>query len=231
MSMKLLSEDELENSSIVVNSLMNRERRIIGRNSYSKELGLNILEYIDDKVKEQEVLNWLDIGCGSGRALIEAAKYFHDSDRQNKIDILGIDLVNMFNPKPADLTNLSLMALNIIEYKPNKKFDLITCIHGLHYIGDKLKLIENIVNWIAEQGLFIANIDLDNFRDSDNNSIKRLISKKLKLSGIIYNSRKHIISVEGSKTINFKYQFIGADENAGPNYTKQAVVNSVYLLL
>lgn len=210
---------------------MNRERGITGVNSYSKELSLNIIEYIHNKLKVQNTFDWLDICCGSGKALIETAQYLQRNNLQNKVKIYGIDLVDMFLCKPNGLSCLDLIAINIVDFYPNKQFDFITCVHGLHYIGDKLKLLEKLVDWLNEQGLFLANIDMNNFKDSEDKIIKRRIIHNLKTCGIKYDSRKHLLMAKGHTHIKFKYTFLGSDDQAVPNYTKQAVVNSYYSLI
>ncbi len=39
-------------------------------------------------------------------------------------------------------------------------FDLITCVHGLHYAGDKLAVLTRAVDWLTPGGLFAADLDL-----------------------------------------------------------------------
>lgn len=69
--MNVLGDEALERSSTVANCRMNRKRTLIGSNGYTKELGFNPLDLLtsDDKAKAK----WLDLCCGSGKALIEAA--------------------------------------------------------------------------------------------------------------------------------------------------------------
>lgn len=70
--MKLLGVDDLERSGIVANCRMNRERNLTGTNGYSTDLGFNPLSLLEEKVACQDHVRWLDLCCGSGRALIEA---------------------------------------------------------------------------------------------------------------------------------------------------------------
>jgi hypothetical protein len=60
----LLNNNNLEQSSVVANSTMNRERVCAGGNSYSKELSLNILEFLSNRLNSQDKVSWLDICCG-----------------------------------------------------------------------------------------------------------------------------------------------------------------------
>ena len=59
-----------------------------------------------------------------------------------------------------DEGQLSLECLRLVEaslsaWRPDRSFDLITCVHGLHYVGDKLGLVARAASWLAEDGLFV----------------------------------------------------------------------------
>jgi ubiquinone/menaquinone biosynthesis C-methylase UbiE len=75
-----VTDDVLEASSVVANVAMNRERRLAGRDGYSRVLGFDILGLPPGS-------RWLDLCCGSGRALLDAAAVRPD------LDITGVDLV------------------------------------------------------------------------------------------------------------------------------------------
>lgn len=70
---RLLDDDALEKSAVVANSLMNRERSLSGSNGYGRELGLDIMEELTDRSARSACVRWLDLCCGSGRALATAA--------------------------------------------------------------------------------------------------------------------------------------------------------------
>jgi hypothetical protein len=70
--MELLGDKDLERSSVVANCWMNRERSLTGSNGYAKELGFNPLDVLAEKGNVK--VAWLDLCCGSGKALIEAAQ-------------------------------------------------------------------------------------------------------------------------------------------------------------
>jgi hypothetical protein len=93
--MKLLSDDDLERSAVVANCRMNRERDLTGSNGYSKEVGFNPLDYLRDRIPPGRLVAWLDLCCGTGNALIEAARVSHSEGLD--IDIIGVDLVGMFH--------------------------------------------------------------------------------------------------------------------------------------
>ena len=76
----LLSRAQLERSTVVANSGMNRERVLWGVNSYQKELGhtrsaraMDILGFLTARAREYDTVRWVDLCCGTGNALIQAA--------------------------------------------------------------------------------------------------------------------------------------------------------------
>ncbi|MFD9704111.1 class I SAM-dependent methyltransferase [Lentzea sp. NPDC059081] len=73
--MSLLDDETLWSSSVVANCAMNRER---GLASYRRELGTDLALRPGDR--------WVDLCCGSGKALAEAAR--------DDVTIIGVDLAN-----------------------------------------------------------------------------------------------------------------------------------------
>ena len=224
--MNLIPDHELERSSVVANCCMNRERSLTGSNGYSKELGFNPLNYLKERATVQGHACWLDLCCGSGKALIEAAQIIVGDGLNYKIQIVGVDLIA--NDVQPGLRGLSFVQASLSTWEPEQQFDLITCVHGLHYIGDKLGLISRAASWLTNSGRFFANLDLENLQIENCLRSSRIVGKELRLAGLVYNSRKKILSCEGQKEINFPFQYLGADDQAGPNWTGQPAVNSYY---
>ena len=83
------------------------------------------------------------------------------------MEIVGVDLVGMFLRPDPGLTCLRLVEASLSTWRPDRPFDLITCVHGLHYVGDKLGLIARAASWLAEDGLFVASLDLHNLKFAD----------------------------------------------------------------
>ena len=224
----LLDNDALERSSVVANSLMNRERRCIGDNSYQKELSFDGLAFLKSRTKRQEDVAWLDLCCGTGKALIEGAQILSAERSANQLTLVGVDLVPMFDSRPSELGFLHLVEGSLASWQPERSFDLITCVHGLHYIGDKLDLIRRAASWLKADGVFLAHLDPANLKFSSGKPAgKRLISD-LKDHGFDYRARKHLLVCSGRKAFKLGHEFVGADDGAGPNYTRQAAVDSYY---
>jgi len=55
-----------------------------------------------------------------------------------------------------------------------------------------------------------------------------MLRKIFKESGIVYNSRTKMIEITEPISLSSKFKYLGADDQAGPNYTGQPVVDSVY---
>src|SRR5579871_4773277 len=166
---KLLSTDALERSDVVANCRMNRERTLTGGNGYAREIGFHPLDFLKRTISERGQARWLDLCCGTGRALIEAAQIAREERFEDQLIILGIDLVGMFDPIPAELRHLQILEASVTAWQPDCRFDLITCVHGLHYIGDKLGLIGKACTWLNQNGCFVATLDLDNIQFLDGN--------------------------------------------------------------
>ncbi len=223
---QLLANAALERSSIVANSLMNRERGCAGGNSYEKELALNPIEFLTQRLQRQEQVSWLDICCGVGKALIEAAAHFQTAGLAPRVHLIGIDLVAMFLPYANPFPHLRLEETSIFAWEPDREFDLITCVHGLHYIGDKLFLVRQAASWLKRDGVFIGHLDLTNLRVA--NQAGSILLRTLRQRGFQYNSRKHLLSLSGQQSLELRYKYLGADDQAGPNFTGQAAVTSYY---
>jgi SAM-dependent methyltransferase len=221
---------DLEHSEVVANSRMNRERGCVGANSYARELGIDPLAFVETRLRRQEHAAWLDLCCGRGRALIEAARHFVAGGAGAHVTLLGIDLVGLFDPVPPNLEFLRLEAASVDGWEPGRAFVLITCVHGLHYVGDKLALIQRAASSLTPDGVFLAHLDLDNLKDAEGRPAGRHVMKDLRQHGFDYNSRRHLLICDQPRFFDLNYEYLGADDSAGPNYTGQPAVDSYYRL-
>jgi SAM-dependent methyltransferase len=148
----LVSDAELEASAVVANSEMNPRRHLVGVNSYTRELGRNPLDVLAEG--RAGSVAWLDVCCGTGLAVAECARALGCAAQ-----VVGLDLVDAFEPDAASLPNLELVAGSVLTWEPERRFDLITCVHGLHYVGDKLTALERIASWLEPDGSFVADFE------------------------------------------------------------------------
>jgi SAM-dependent methyltransferase len=228
----MLDNDALRRSAVVANCAMNRERHLTGPNSYTRELGFNPLDRLTASVKTvgtaETVAAWLDLCCGTGRALVQAADQLRQAGRAEQVALVGVDLVDTFQPTPAPDPPLRLICADLTTWTPDRRFDLITCVHGLHYLGDKLALLRRAAGWLTDDGLFVADLDLASIRLPDGRPAGRSLSTALRQAGFGYDPRRHRITCTGHRTVALPYTYLGADDHAGPNYTNQPAVNAYY---
>jgi SAM-dependent methyltransferase len=224
--MELLPDDELERSAVVANCRMNRERGLSGSNGYDRELGLDPLDFLRERLSPGRPAAWLDLCCGSGKALIEAAITIRAEGLD--VEIVGVDLVGMFRRPGPGLTCLRLVEASLTTWQIDRSYDLITCVHGLHYVGDKLGLIARAVSWLAEDGRFVADLDMASLKLADGRAAGRKVSPDLRRAGLVYDRRKRLVVCRGRRVVDLPYRYLGADDRAGQNYTGQPIVNSYY---
>ena len=195
---------------------MNRERNLSGVNSYQKDLGFAPLDFLVKKVNEQGTAAWLDLCCGRGRALIQAtaALQVHDGT----IKLVGVDLVPLFDPIPPEAAGyIRLIAASLERWQTAEQFDLITCVHGLHYVGDKLGLLQRAARWLKRGGLFWGHLDFRNLRIKGRNSSGGAqIGKDLRRAGFQYSAGRHLLNYQSHKEFGsvLPYKYWGADDKA-----------------
>lgn len=227
MNTKLLNKEELSWSPIVANNSMNRERQAIGINSYEKDIGLNPLTFLQKKI-DKKLVRWMDLCCGKGNALIQSAKILEGKGLSEQFDLNGIDLVDFFSD-PGKL-NVNLEVQNLENWVAQKEYDLISIVHGLHYVGDKISLIAKAISALQPGGLFIANLDIENIKIEGIQDSKSVVRDFLNSQQIEYNARRKTIRSSRKEIDTDMFLYLGADDKAGPNYTGQEVVNSYYAL-
>jgi SAM-dependent methyltransferase len=213
---RLLDDGALERSSVVANCAMNRERRLA---AYGRELGIDIAGLIRDRLdRGAETFTWLDLCCGTGSALLECARLIDDE----RLRITGVDLVDFF-AGPGH-PGVRLDVTSVTAWTPTDRYDLVTCVHGLHYIGDKLGVLAAAASWLAEDGLLVANLDVASVRTG----LGRRLPTALRANGFEYDGRRRRITRRGRRAGQLPFRYRGADDQAGPNYTGQPAVNSCY---
>ncbi len=215
MSENLLNDTILAQSSVVANSTMNRERGLSGANSYAKDLGFSPLVWLEAR----RPARWLDLCCGSGRALIEAAERCAGQG----VEIVGVDLVGLFADGAEALPHLRLIESSVVECALEGPFELITCVHGLHYLGDKLGILAQYAALLSATGCLVGHLDLANIQGTERRKLQALLRKH----GWRYDSRRHLI--EGTaKSQSLPLEYLGAQDYDAPNFTGQPGVNSYY---
>ncbi|MEU3789519.1 methyltransferase domain-containing protein [Streptomyces fructofermentans] len=215
---RLVGDDELTGHSVVANSTMNRERVLTGVNSYARELGLDPAEFLAGRGPAP---SWLDLCSGEGLALRAAARLLPGAV------ITGVDLVGPMLPAALP-EGLELVTADLGGWSPARRHDLITCVHGLHYVGDRLGLLERAASWLTGTGLLVAPLDPSSLRRADGTDASRPVLAALRAAGFRYEARHHRLSLRGGREVALPFTYLGADPHAGPNYTGQPGVASYY---
>lgn len=215
---------------MVANSAMNRQRRLAGVNSYELELGFNPVDVLAALLRvtgAPDTVAWLDLCCGTGRALVEAAGRLGEAGIADRVLVQGVDLVAEFDPAP-EVPWLRLTAAPVLDWVPDRRYDLITSVHGLHYVGDKLGLLARAAGWLTDGGRFVADLDLAAVRLADGAAAGRRLAADLREAGFSYDGRRRRIGRDDRGDVTLPYEYLGADAKAGPNYTGQDAVHSHY---
>lgn len=223
-----MMEEELVLSAVVANNRMNRERNASGVNSYEKDLHFHPEQYLEDYIGRFGQVKWLDLCCGEGRALSQCALNLAGNNMQHLATLKGIDLIDGFQPIPPNVTCLSWQVGSVVDWTADGQYDVITCVHGLHYVGDKLRVVQSACRALTVQGIFMAHLDLKNIK-IPTQAGNQLIRKRLSENGVEYNIRKRVIVCKGPREVDFGLRYEGASDQAGPNYTGQEAVDSYYI--
>jgi SAM-dependent methyltransferase len=152
----------------------------------------------------------------------------HAEGYDGRVEIVGVDLVGMFHRPDPGITCLRLVEASLSTWRPERAFDLITCVHGLHYVGDALGVLCRAAGWLTPGGRLVADFDVVAIRRPDGSPVGRRLTTALRAAGFDYDPRRRRISREGPGEVSLPFTYLGADDRAGPNYTGQPAVHSYY---
>ncbi len=226
--MTLLRPDELLASPVVANATMNRGRGFSGVNSYERELRFSLTDFLAGRVQERGAALWYDACCGEGRAPVEAGEQFAASEWGRQVQIVGVDLVKMFTPE--QVSNVTLTAADVAAFTLDRPADLVTCVHGLHYVGDKLGFLQHAYAMLAPGGLLLAHLDTNNLRAFGSDTpVWRLAVRRAATGGVTLDFKGHVLRLARTETpLDFGLTFQGATVSERPNYTGITVIDSWY---
>ena len=201
-SKTMLRPDELLSSPVVANATMNRGRGLSGVNSYERDLRFSITEFLMERVREHGEAVWYDACCGEGRALAEAAP------------------------------NVHLQAADVAAWALERPADLITCVHGLHYLGYKLGFLQNAYTLLTPGGLLLGHLDASNVLAAESGlPFWRQAARHAAKNGAVLELKSHVLRVQRTDApLNFGVTYQGATISEKPNYTGITVVDSWYAM-
>ncbi|MGB3364236.1 MAG: class I SAM-dependent methyltransferase [Thermodesulfobacteriota bacterium] len=105
--------------------------------------------------KLEEGIEVMDLGCGSGFALVHMAKEFSNSN------FTGYDIseeaIGRGTAHAAEhgITNVNLIAKDVAKIGDVKKFDLITTFDAVHDQADPDRVLKNINNALKDDGVYL----------------------------------------------------------------------------
>lgn len=76
--------------------------------------------------------------------------------------------------------------------------------------------------------MLLAHLDLANVQLEDGKRAARRVLAAFRRAGLAYDTRRKIIRADGPSELSISLEYLGADDSAGPNFTGQPAVNSIY---
>ena len=180
--------------------------------------------YIDQLIKKHsEKANIiLDLGCGTGKHLIEFSKlgYSGIGIDQSK-SMIECANENILSRPSETKRNLSFQTANILCFNLNKTFDVITCLfHVINYQKTEEELclaIKNVSKHLKKDGIFIFDFwyGPSVLRNGFETRVKEIENKTFKITRI---AKPSIDTINGIVTVHYKL------------YTKNKFSNKLYEL-
>jgi len=165
--------------------------------------------------------------AATGRALIDAAGEITRTPHAANARIEGVDLAGLFDPNPSPEV-LTLQKHAIEDWTPAGPYDLITCVHGLHYNRRQARHIAKATGCLAPGGLLLANLDVVSFSQRGRYTGGASGSGPASRERIDVRLTAAMDTVRGAARGRFGLRYLGADDTVGPNYTGQPAVASYY---
>ena len=124
-----------------------------GWNYFPEAFGEQLLLWLEEN--QVKVKSSLDLACGTG-VLCEILY-------AKGIDASGMDFSEgMIEIAKSRNSEISYEVADMITYRPEKKFDLVTCtgdaINHIMELSDVAKIFQNVYDYLAEEGYFIFDI-------------------------------------------------------------------------
>ena len=124
-----------------------------GWNYFPEAFGAQLLKWMEQK--KVSVGSSLDLGCGTG-ILCEIL-------RDNGVDAAGMDFSeNMISIARESRPDIPYDVADMVTYRPNRRFDLVTCtgdaLNHIIELSDVEQIFRNVYGYLNEGGYFIFDI-------------------------------------------------------------------------
>lgn len=172
-----------------------------GWNYFPRAFGEQLLEWL--KQNHVQVRNSLDLGCGTG-VLCETLA-------EQGIEASGMDLSEgMIAIARENAPQLHYEVANMITYRPDKRFDLVTCtgdaLNHIIRLDDIDLIFQNVYAYLEHGGYFIFDI-LNEKEVSPGEPIDLDFSETIKAQFLITRDEQRIINLKTSVYENGELQF------------------------
>ena len=94
----------------------------------------------------------LDVGCGSGSITKDIINYVGSEGKVTGID-RSQDLIDLANENYKEVSNLSFLVGDILEFNTPEKWDVITIARTLQWIENPKEIIDKLVTLLKPQGI------------------------------------------------------------------------------
>lgn len=130
----------------------------------------NLVSELKNRLHSLESLTAIDCGCGEGEKAFLLAREGAAVTAFDKNE----ELLTKVRKSAKDLgLKIKTKQALVEEYKSKKKFDIVLFMYVLHFIEEKRKALENVIE-LAQEGGVVVFSDLEDNRDVDLNYIEYL---------------------------------------------------------
>ena len=93
----------------------------------------------------------IDAGCGSGAITKGIAERVGETGRVVGIDT-SAELISLAKEKYGNTLHLSFQLVDIMDFKTNQGFDLVTAARTLQWMNEPVKALETMKSWLQKKG-------------------------------------------------------------------------------
>ncbi len=127
--------------------------------------------------KQEEVLDVLDVACGTGNVVLECASCLKDATF-DAVDISeGMLAKAKDNATKKNLDNVSFYRQDITKMDLEKKYDVITCSYALFFLLDAHKVLKTLTGLLKTDGIVIFTSFLEKAFSPSNEILLPLLEK------------------------------------------------------
>ncbi len=122
-----------------------------------------LTQLVKTYARRNKIVRVLDIGCGTGRAMMELEQALAKDGLANRMHVHGIGLngtsIHISDNEYGVVRIPRFTQTDVLDFTPKKPFDVIVSVFAFHYMPDKLAAIERIYNrLLAKDGTALLHL-------------------------------------------------------------------------